>query len=65
MSLKIIISSAVELKEKDCIKEALMELEKQHSIMIDDLYDCAEHATTWGLKSKQEGINKNECVQNS
>ena len=58
MSLKIIISSAVELKEKDCIKEALMELEKQHSIMIDDLYDCAEHATTWGLKSKQEGINK-------
>ena len=57
MGLKIVISSAVELAEKEYVKEKLREMEKLHIIKIDDLYDCAEHSTSWGIKSKQEAIN--------
>lgn len=58
MDLKIVISSAVELEEKKYVKEKLRELEKMHLIKIGDLYDCADHATSWGIKSKQEVINE-------
>ena len=58
MGLKIIISSAVELDEKIYVKNKLREMEKLHLIRIDELYDCADHATSWGIKSKQESINQ-------
>ncbi len=59
MGLKIVISSAVKLDEKNYIKEKLVEMEKGlHLIKTDWIYDCAEHATTWSVESKQEGITK-------
>ena len=56
MGLKIVISSAVELAEKDYVKEALEEIKKQLSVNFDWVYDCADHATYWHIKSKQDKI---------
>lgn len=58
MGLKIIISSAVELKEKEIIKDKLTELEDMYLLKIDEVYDCKDHATLWGIESKQETINR-------
>lgn len=58
MGLKIIISSAVKLEEKTQVKAKLREMERLHLIKIDELYDCADHATSWGVESKQEAINR-------
>lgn len=60
MGLKIIISSAVVLEEKKCVKEKLYEMRKQHIINFEDkdLYDCNEHGTFWNDVSKQEIINR-------
>ena len=56
MGLKIIISSAVDLSEKTCVKHELEEMQKQRIIQLDYIYDCNEHGTFWGLESKQERI---------
>lgn len=58
MSLKIVISSAVELKEKEIVKDKLKELEELHLLKTDEVYDCKDHATLWGRESKQEAINR-------
>lgn len=58
MGLKIIISSAVELKEKEIVKDKLKELEDLHLLKTDEVYDCKDHATLWGVESKQEAINR-------
>ena len=57
MKLKIVISSAVKLEEKKCVKDKLIELQRLNIIKIDWIYDCAEHATVWGTITKQEEIN--------
>lgn len=56
MGLKIIISSAVDLSEKTCVKHELEEMQKQRIIQLDYIYDCNEHGTFWGSESKQEII---------
>lgn len=58
MALKIIISSAVELLEKTSVKSKLQEMEKNHLIKIDELYDCNEHGVFWDITPKQEEINR-------
>ena len=58
MGLKIIISSAVELNEKEIVKDKLKELEELHLLKTDEVYDCKDHATLWGVESKQEAINR-------
>ncbi len=58
MALKIIISSAVELLEKTSVKSKLQEMEKNHLIKIDELYDCNEHGVYWDITPKQEEINR-------
>ena len=59
MGLKIIISSAVKLEEKEFVKAKLKEMREQHKINFDDndLYDCNEHGTYLAAKSMQEKID--------
>lgn len=63
MKLEILISSAVELDEKQYVKERL-EFMRDRLHQVDyDLYDCAEHGTFWATISKQDTINnKIPCV---
>lgn len=58
MGMKIIISSAVNLTEKDIIKEKLAEMQERKIIKYDDIYDCNEHGTFWDKESKQIKIDK-------
>lgn len=59
MGLKILISSAIRLKQKEIVKESLNEI-KESGITIDWVYDCAEHSTMLGLSSKQQLIDREE-----
>ena len=59
MGLKIIISSAVKLDEKECVKAKLKDMRERHIINFNDndLYDCNEHGTYLDPKSMQEKID--------
>lgn len=59
MGLKIIISSAVKLDEKECVKAKLKDMRERHIINFDDndLYDCNEHGSYMDKKSMQERID--------
>lgn len=57
MKLEIFISSAVNLEEKQCVKDRLEYMRKLQRIDFDKLYDCAEHGTPWAVDSKQDVIN--------
>ena len=58
MKLSVFISSAVESQEKECVKKKLEDMKNIYSPYIDfDIYDCAEHGTTWSTFSKQDIID--------
>ena len=58
MKLSVFISSAVESHEKECVKKKLEDMKNIYSPYIDfDIYDCAEHGTTWSTFSKQDIID--------
>lgn len=64
MGLKIIISSAVELKEKDEVILKLREMHDSQIINIDDIYDCNQTATpiSGGNMGASKQIEINEDV---
>ena len=55
--MKIIISSAVILKEKNYVYDKLKAMEAEHIIKIDKIYDCNRSGTFWNVESKQEMID--------
>lgn len=57
MGMKIIISSAVVLKEKNYVYDKLRAMEAEHLIKIDKIYDCNRSGTFWNVRSKQEMID--------
>ena len=58
MGLKIIISSAVILEEKNYVFDKLKAMEAEHLIKIDKIYDCNRSGTFWNVESKQEMIDR-------
>ena len=58
--LRIIISSAVIMDEKNKVKECLFDMERQGLLNISEIYDCNDHSST--LSGENAGLPKQEEI---